>query len=529
MNNEEQGVRGYGGRLDIRPPYQREFIYNEKEQQAVITTVLNGYPLNVMYWVKRGNDAECPYEVMDGQQRTLSLCEYVAGKFSYEFKNFFNQPKDIQRKILDYRLTVYVCEGEPSEKLEWFRTINIAGKPLNEQEINNAVYAGPFVSDAKRHFSKSNCGAYRLAKDLVTGTPIRQDFLKKALEWMAGHETREGKRQTIVGYMAEHQHDPNANALWLHFQNVVNWVRATFPKYRKEMKGVAWGTLWRRHHERQLDVAALEQEVKRLMADSDVQKKKGIKLLEVSLLSHLGKGRTPESVYADLYVQAEEEGWSDSQLEQAKKLARWDYWGFTSHDVNNFEELKAAHTKFAKALCDSLVVNEWDGFDIDWEPGSGFNDADGTLANNPRQTDLIIHLVKEMGKYIGPMSDPENKGHKLLCVDGVIGTFVTNCPEYIDYFILQSYGRVDNLDGYAPNTHKFILTENFESSAVTGGQLLRQAAYMPSSGYKGGVGAYRFQKDYDNTPDYKWMRKAIQENQRVFNEWKAAQEGTAAE
>ena len=148
VNNDEQGVRGYGGLLDIRPPYQREFIYNEKEQQAVITTVLHGYPLNVMYWVRRSDDAECPYEVMDGQQRTLSLCEYVAGKFSYDFKNFFNQPADIQQRILDYELTVYVCEGEASEKLEWFKTINIAGKPLNEQEINNAVYAGPFVSDA---------------------------------------------------------------------------------------------------------------------------------------------------------------------------------------------------------------------------------------------------------------------------------------------------------------------------------------------------------------------------------------------
>ena len=136
VNNEEQGVRGYGGRLDIRPPYQREFIYNDKEQQAVITTVPNGYPLNVMYWVKRGEDAECPYEIMDGQQRTLSLCEYVAGKFSYEFRNFFNQPADIQKRILD---TIYVCEGKASEKLEWFKTINIAGKPLNEQEINNAV------------------------------------------------------------------------------------------------------------------------------------------------------------------------------------------------------------------------------------------------------------------------------------------------------------------------------------------------------------------------------------------------------
>lgn len=198
MNNDEQGVRGYDGQLDIRPPYQREFIYNEKEQQAVITTVLRGYPLNVMYWVRRSEDAECPYEVMDGQQRTLSLCEYVAGKYSYDFKNFFNQPEDVQRRILDYRLTVYVCEGDASEKLEWFKTINIAGKPLNEQEINNAIYAGPFVSDAKRHFSKSNCGAYRLGKDLVNGTPIRQDYLKTALEWMAEHETRGGKPQLII-------------------------------------------------------------------------------------------------------------------------------------------------------------------------------------------------------------------------------------------------------------------------------------------------------------------------------------------
>ena len=120
VNNDEQGVRGYDGLLDIRPPYQREFIYNDKEQQAVINTVLHGYPLNVMYWVKRSEGAECPYEVMDGQQRTLSLCEYVAGKFSFYFKNFFNQPEDVQKKILDYPLTIYVCEGEPSEKLEWF-------------------------------------------------------------------------------------------------------------------------------------------------------------------------------------------------------------------------------------------------------------------------------------------------------------------------------------------------------------------------------------------------------------------------
>lgn len=278
INNEEQGVRGYGGQLDIRPPYQREFIYNENEQQAVISTVLKGYPLNVMYWVRRSEDAECPYEVMDGQQRTLSLCEYVDGKFAYDFKNFFNQPADIQKLILDYPLTIYLCEGEPSEKLEWFKTINIAGKPLNEQEINNAVYAGPFVTDAKRHFSKSNCGAYRLGKDLVNGTPIRQEFLKKALEWMAEHETREGKPQSVVGYMAEHQHDPNANNLWTYFQNVLNWTITNFDlkRFKKIMKGLNWALYYDKYHSTTLDTADLASRISKLILDSDVQKQMGI-------------------------------------------------------------------------------------------------------------------------------------------------------------------------------------------------------------------------------------------------------------
>ena len=278
INNDEQGVRGYNGLLDIRPPYQREFIYNEKEQEAVITTVLNGYPLNVMYWVKRSDDAECPYEVMDGQQRTLSLCEYVAGKFSHDFKNFFNQPMDVQNKILDYKLTVYVCEGEASEKLEWFKTINIAGKALNEQEINNAIYAGPFVSDAKRHFSKSNCGAYRLGKDLVNGTPIRQDFFKKALEWMAEHETRNGHRQTAVGYMAQHQHDPNANNLWSYFQNVLNWAMTNFSlkKFKKIMKGLNWAELYDKYRNETLNTEELERRISALIRDGEIQKQTGI-------------------------------------------------------------------------------------------------------------------------------------------------------------------------------------------------------------------------------------------------------------
>lgn len=280
VNNEEQGVRGYNGQLDIRPPYQREFIYNEKEQQAVIHTVLQGYPLNVMYWVRRADDAECPYEVMDGQQRTLSICQYVAGKYSYEFKNFFNQPKDIQKKILDYKLMIYVCEGEESEKLEWFQTINMKQKPLTDQEIRNAIYAGPFVSDAKRYFSKTNCAAYRLGKDLVTGTLNRQEFLERALEWIAEHENREGHQQSVVGYMADHQHDPNANNLWSYFQNVLNWAITNFDmkRFKKIMKGLNWALLYDNFGPpNTLDTEVLAKRISELMRDTnEIQKQTGI-------------------------------------------------------------------------------------------------------------------------------------------------------------------------------------------------------------------------------------------------------------
>lgn len=281
VNNDDEGIRGYGGQLDIRPKYQREFIYSDKEQAAVINTVLHGYPLNVMYWVKRTDaDAPCPYEVMDGQQRTLSICEYVAKKFSFDFKNFDNQPSDIQQRILDYKLDIYVCEGEDSEKLEWFKTINIAGKPLNEQEIQNAVYAGPFVSDAKRHFSKRNCGAVQLSKDLVPGSPIRQELLKKALEWMAAHETRQGHRQTAVGYMKDHQHDPNANNLWTYFQTVLNWATTNFDvkRFRKIMSGLDWAFLYDNYGPpHTLDTVALGKRISELMLDTDeIQNPRGI-------------------------------------------------------------------------------------------------------------------------------------------------------------------------------------------------------------------------------------------------------------
>lgn len=248
-----------------------------------------------------------------------------------------------------------------------------------------------------------------------------------------------------------------------------------------------------------------------------VQKVKGIKLLEVTLLSYIGKGRTPSSVYTAVEKQAEAEGWADdeSRLNEAKKLARWKFWGFEGQVGS--ENHRQALAKFAKALCDSLYANDWDGYDIDWEIGSGVFDMDGTLSTNAD----LIYLIKEMNKYIGPMSDPEGKGHKLICVDGHIGGLTRPLDGYVDYWIIQSYGRVPYLDGYGIDPKKIIVTENFESNFASGGYLLQQAALMPSSGYKGGVGAYRFDNDYDNTPNYKWMRQAIQINQKVFGEWKA--------
>lgn len=148
-DSNEEGVVGWGGRLNIRPKYQREFVYKDKQRDAVIDTVSKGFPLNVMYWVKCGNDE---YEVLDGQQRTISICQYVSGIFSYDMRYYHNLQEDEQKNILDYELMVYFCEGSDSEKLQWFQTINIAGEKLTEQEIRNAVYSGAWTTDAKRYF-----------------------------------------------------------------------------------------------------------------------------------------------------------------------------------------------------------------------------------------------------------------------------------------------------------------------------------------------------------------------------------------
>lgn len=267
VDNAEEGVRGYGGRLDIRPPYQREFIYKDKQRDAVIDTINNGFPLNVMYWaVREGDDGN--YEIIDGQQRTISVCQYVTGKFSYDSMYFHNLKDDEQQKILDYELTVYLCSGTDSEKLKWFETINIAGEQLTPQELRNAVYSGSWVSDAKRYFSKTGCAAYGIASDYVGGSPIRQDYLETAIKWISKNDINE--------HMAEHQHDQNANILWNYFQAVINWTKTTFKTKRKQMRNVDWGFLYDEYKNKQLDTDQIEKETQKLLLDDDVTKKSGI-------------------------------------------------------------------------------------------------------------------------------------------------------------------------------------------------------------------------------------------------------------
>jgi Protein of unknown function DUF262/HNH endonuclease len=264
-NDNEEGVVGFGSKLNIRPKYQREFVYKDKQRDSVIETVQKNFPLNVMYWVKNDDDT---FEVLDGQQRTISICEYATGSFSLNslyFHNLTNVEKD---QILDYKLMVYFCEGNDKEKLDWFKTINIAGEKLTNQELRNAIYTGTWLTDAKRFFSKSNCPAYNIGNDYLTGSAIRQDYLETAICWLSN--------DNIEQYMAENQHKPNANELWLYFSSLINWIKVVFPKYRREMKGIDYGTLYNNYKDKEFDAKKLETEITKLMQDEDVTSKSGI-------------------------------------------------------------------------------------------------------------------------------------------------------------------------------------------------------------------------------------------------------------
>jgi len=272
-DNGDDGVTAYGNNLIVRPPYQREFVYSAKQQEEVIKTVEEGLPLNSMYWVKREDGK---FEVLDGQQRILSICNYLDGDFSKDFKFWHNLDKKQQKIIDNYELQVYIVEeGSKSDKMKWFERINVAGEKLSTQELRNANYTVAWLVDAKKRFSKPGCAAYSIGKKLIKEKLNRQGFLQVALKWIS---TKNG--EAIEDYMAKHQNDKNANELWEYFEEVVDWVNEVFPNTTKEMKGLDWGKFYNDYNHIHFD--PFTDEVEALMADADVTKKRGIYLYLLS-------------------------------------------------------------------------------------------------------------------------------------------------------------------------------------------------------------------------------------------------------
>ncbi|MCI5779294.1 MAG: DUF262 domain-containing protein [Lentisphaeria bacterium] len=261
----EQGAFGYRGRLTIRPAYHREFVCDDARRDAVVTSLLRGYPLGVMHWVKNGDDA---WEVLDGRRRILAFCRYAGGDFAVEGRRFADLTAEEKRQILHARIPVYVCEGGEQEKLEFFRAVNFAGEPLTMQELRNAVYPGPWLEDAKAKFSRPDGPAAELGRDYLAGDPLRQDYLETALNWLS--------YGNIEIYMAAHRNDPDAGELLEYFRSVMAWVRETFPVRREAMLGVAWGPLFDDYGTLFPDTELLERQIAGLMADPDIPDKRSV-------------------------------------------------------------------------------------------------------------------------------------------------------------------------------------------------------------------------------------------------------------
>lgn len=273
VDKDDDGIFAFGGRLAIRPPYQREYVYDNEQAAAVIHTVLKGFPLNVMYWVKVG---ENEYEVLDGQQRTLSVMRFLDHKFDVKIDGhsyyWDSLPDDKYNALINYEFMIYICEGNESEKLDWFRVVNISGEELTDQELRNSVYAGKWLSDAKLHFSKRNCAAKGLADRYIKGDPNRQELLEKALSGICEYQGL----NDITEYMSAHKSDNDADELWQYFQDVIHWIEKIFPKYYTDMKGLDWCHLYNLYSKNTYNSSVMANEAKRLHMDDDVQKYKGI-------------------------------------------------------------------------------------------------------------------------------------------------------------------------------------------------------------------------------------------------------------
>ncbi|MDD4975506.1 MAG: DUF262 domain-containing protein [Bacteriovorax sp.] len=307
---EGKGLFGLAGKLTIQPEYQRNYIYASidggKKEVAVIDSILKGYPIGLIYFNKINSDK---LEVLDGQQRITSLGRFLADKFAIKDENgmeqyFSGMAKDKQNKILEAKLLIYECEGTESEIKEWFKTINIAGVPLNNQELLNAVYSGPFVTLGKEEFSNSQNANIQKWSAYVSGTANRQDFLERALDWVS--------KGNIGDYMSKHRYDKDINELKTYFNGVIDWVSSVFTDIESEMRGLEWGRLYEEYHKKSYDSTKISAEVQKLYADPYVKSRKGVfeyilggsidtKLLEVRVFDEAIK----KSIYAKQTKEAE--------------------------------------------------------------------------------------------------------------------------------------------------------------------------------------------------------------------------------
>jgi hypothetical protein len=355
---EGKGLFGLSGKLTIQPEYQRNYIYAEdgKKDVAVIDSILKGYPLGLIYFNKVRDDK---FEVLDGQQRITSFGRYVTDKFAVKDERGMEQyfsgiAQDKQSKILETKLLIYECEGTESEIKEWFRTINIAGVPLNNQELLNAVYSGPFVTRAKEEFSNSQNSHIQKWSTYIRGNVNRQDFLECALNWVS--------REDIGTYMSQHRKDDTITELKTYFNTVIDWVSGVFSDVEKEMCGLEWGQLYELYHKTPYNTKIVSEEVHKLYADPYVKNRKGIfeyilggsqdtKLLEVRVFDEA----TKKSVYTKQTENAEKQRISNCPLcavgHDANKTKIWKLSEMDADHVTAWSKGGATDIKNCQMLC----------------------------------------------------------------------------------------------------------------------------------------------------------------------------------
>lgn len=354
---EGKGLFGLAGKLTIQPEYQRNYIYADgKKDVAVIESLLKDYPLGLIYFVKVSDDE---FEILDGQQRITSFGRYVTNKFAVKDENGMEQyfdgiAEDKKAKILDAKLTIYECEGEESEIKNWFRTINIAGVPLNDQELNNSIFSGPFVTLAKAEFSNSQNANIQKWSAYIKGSANRQSFLEKALYWVS--------KGNIVDYMSSHRYDDNINELNTYFTSVIDWVSSVFSDVEKEMCGIEWGRLYETYHNKAYDPKNVSLEVQKHYGDPYVKNRIGIfeyilggskdaKLLNVRVFDEA----TKKSIYSKQTKEAEEKGISNCPLcsigHESNKSKIWKLKEMDADHVTAWSKGGATDIKNCQMLC----------------------------------------------------------------------------------------------------------------------------------------------------------------------------------